>query len=428
MKIKERYQYNADDKLGEGGFASVYKAWDKNLDHWVALKFYNKKDVHGDKTLVNEIRIAIKQFHPNLVRYYDVQTEHYNDIHGGTQEVQIGIMEYMDEGELHTYIERHPQHLKKLLVDVLEGLKYLHNHNLIHRDLKPSNILVKNTKDGPVAKIADFGISKDLDATVKSSSKLMGTLKYMAPEQFDPAMYGENKRISTNVDLWSFGLIVYELIKKTPLIDHNDLWTFSEIVRSIEKKIPEDRIQTLESPYREVVAQCMVHHATKRVKLSQDLIDILLDDSLKIVAKGDYSEGLAWAKFSNGLYGFVDHQNHIVIKPKYDLANNFVNGTALVLYNSSWISIDRYGNHITGGSRKDSKGGSFISRNKAFVIVMSLVILSFFYFLYDVNNPTEYTYEEETTAYLEEDLVDSTAAADSYYYDETMAADSTVAY
>lgn len=340
MSIKDRYQYGPNDKLGEGGFASVYVAYDKTLQRNVALKFYTNKGEH-DKSLVNEIRNAINLEHPNLCRYHDVQIENYQNIHGGNDTVEIGIMEFIDGGELDDFLKKQPQYLNKLVKDVLKGLHFLHQKHIIHRDLKPSNILVKNTIDGPVAKIVDFGISKNIDSQKSNSSKLMGTVKYMAPEQFDPATFGINQKIATNVDLWAFGLVLYELVKKEPLVVIKDDLSFSEIANIIHKDIPFYKIEQLPSPYKEMVRVCVVPNANERVKDANDLIEILEgkqysgSKSTKIidpentttnststsgasfVAKGDYIEGLACVKTHNGVFGFVDTGNNWIITPKY---------------------------------------------------------------------------------------------------------------
>lgn len=130
---------------------------------------------------------------------------------GEEENHQVGVIEYLDGGDLQIQLREHPKHIKKLLIDILHGLAFLHRNGIIHRDLKPQNILIKNTLDGPIA-ITDFGISKQVDGNHTSSSLLMGTVEYMAPEQFSPKRYGINGKISTNLDLWGFRLITYQLL------------------------------------------------------------------------------------------------------------------------------------------------------------------------------------------------------------------------
>ena len=430
MSIKDRYEYGPNDKLGEGGFASVYLAYDKTLERQVALKFYTNKGDH-DKSLVNEIKTAIRLEHPNLCRYFDVQTEEHQNMHGSFDKVEIGILEYINGGEIDEYLEKHPHSLDILLKGVLNGLQFLHNKQIIHRDLKPSNILIKSSREGPVAKIVDFGISKSLDSQKSNSSKLMGTVKYMAPEQFDPKTYGINQKIATNVDLWAFGLILYELIQKEPLIVLKDDLTFSEIATAIQKEVQYYKLEQLPSPYREIAKRCIVPDANNRVKDAAELLQYFegntntgssqktqvingkQQNTSQFSAKGDYSEGLAWAKFPNGLIGFVDANNNKIIEPKYAMANNFVNGTANVTYQGKWIAIDRFGTEIEPSSStqnyaqpqnattSDSQK-SFFQKNMAAIIIGGLIMLSIIYGLINRNN-----------YYDSDDYIEDAAVSDS---------------
>ena len=387
MSIKDRYEYSPNDKLGEGGFASVYLAFDKILQRKVALKFYTNKGEH-DKSLVNEIRIAINLEHPNLCRYYDVQIEQFQNIHGSFDQLEIGILEYINGGEIDDYLKINPQSLNLLLKGVLQGLQFLHSKQIIHRDLKPSNILIKTSTEEPVPKIVDFGISKSIDSQKSNSSKLMGTVRYMAPEQFDPKTYGINQKISTNVDLWAFGLILYELVQKEPLIVLKDDLTFSEIATTIQKEIKFHKLEQLPSPYREIAKRCIIPNANNRVKNAAELLSLLQGNTTattnkdqimadpiqqnfsKFSVKGGYFEGLAWAKFPNGLVGFVDVNDNKIIEPKYTMAYNFAFGKADVLYQGKLITIDKAGKPIDGDNLPKDK--NIISGSSKTQIIESL--------------------------------------------------------
>jgi serine/threonine protein kinase len=99
----------------------------------------------------------------------------------------------------------------ELLVEILEGVDYLHKQNIIHRDLKPDNILITNGINGRFVKIADFGYAKVLDKT-KLHTKDRGTLKYMAPE------VGSSQKYNFKADIYSLGFIVQDLFH----IDFNE--------------------------------------------------------------------------------------------------------------------------------------------------------------------------------------------------------------
>jgi len=277
MDFKERYLYDSKtDLLGKGGFAMVYKAKDVLLDRTVALKFFSASgdDKH---TLIKEISRAISLEHPNLCRYYDATMLEQLNLHGEVDKTEVGVMEYLDGGDLKTYWKAHPEQQLKLLTDVLKGLSFLHKWGIIHRDLKPANILIKNTEEGPVAKITDFGISKDVGSNHTSSSLLMGTIEYMAPEQFSPAKYGIEGKIGTNLDLWSFGLMVYELVTGGCLFGSRGGDSSAEQVMGniLSSDLFEDKISKLPEPYLSVVKRCLVKDAKQRVQRADELIALM---------------------------------------------------------------------------------------------------------------------------------------------------------
>jgi serine/threonine protein kinase len=158
--------------------------------------------------------------HKNIIRVHDafkVKFEHS----GGFSFVQIGVLEYANGGNLRDFIGRKPseKEFRNVLIGILEALQYLHDEKrIIHRDLSPENILMYIENNTWIPKIADFGISKNLMLKTKKinklqSTELLGKVSYMAPEQFYPERYGINKSLETNVDLWSFGIILYEIFK-----------------------------------------------------------------------------------------------------------------------------------------------------------------------------------------------------------------------
>ncbi len=277
MNFQERYKYNPDtDLIGKGGFSRVFKAHDVTLQREVALKVYSTS-TSEKYDLVSEIRKVISFEHPNLCRYYDVAFLEGKTPMGETEKYQVGIMEYLDGGDLRTYVRQHPQHLNKLLKDVLEGLSYLHENGIIHRDLKPQNILIKNTPKGPVAKITDFGISKALDSDAShSSSALMGTIEYMAPEQFKPKKYGIDGKISTNLDLCSFAMLVYELVRgKSMFGGRNSNTSAEQVMSNILGEIEPEIILSIPQPYREIVKEGLIKNANERIQNAEQMIKML---------------------------------------------------------------------------------------------------------------------------------------------------------
>src|SRR5688572_2162030 len=143
MDFQTRYKFDPKtDLLGRGGFSKVYRANDTLLDRTVALKFFTA-DASEKYQVLNEIKKVIQFEHPNLCKYYDIVLLSGKNIVGEAEKIEVGILEYLDLGDLKTYLKNNPQHIDKLLMDVLKGLSYLHKKGIVHRDLKPQNILIK---------------------------------------------------------------------------------------------------------------------------------------------------------------------------------------------------------------------------------------------------------------------------------------------
>lgn len=275
MLLKNRYEIDLSSKM-KGGFATVYKAWDKDHHLDVAVKLFSGNT--GDKgSVIAEIRKAIRLNHPNLVRYFDSAILERENEFGEQVTSEVGIMEYIDGGTVKEYLAKNPGSLMTLTKGILEGLGYLHEEGLIHRDIKPGNILVKETKTGPVAKITDFGISKELGSGAQqSATNLMGSINYMAPEQFSPRKYGIDGKLSYNVDLWAFGVMLYELVSGQLLFGTSESdTTQEEVMQEILQDDKSDRIAALPAPYADVVKACLIKSAADRAQTAYELLALL---------------------------------------------------------------------------------------------------------------------------------------------------------
>lgn len=207
------YEYERLHEISEGTYGKVYKAKDKKTGKLVALKKV-KMDVGGDRNLeeygfplssLREINILSSFHHPSIVNVKEVVMDGLDNV--------FMVMEYMEHDlkELMQVMKQpfSTSEVKCLMLQLLEGVKYLHDNWVLHRDLKTSNLLLNNQGE---LKICDFGMSRQYGRPLKPYTSLVVTLWYRAPELLLGA-----KQYSTAIDMWSVGCIMAELLGKEPL-------------------------------------------------------------------------------------------------------------------------------------------------------------------------------------------------------------------
>lgn len=206
MSIQSRHQLI--EKLGAGGFGTVYRALDTQLDREVAIKRLNmdadSTRVELNNHLLREAKILATLKHPNIVTIYDIQSE--------ADSAEI-IMELIEGITLDELIDKHPllpEDFVYVAIQLLSALATAHEHNVLHCDLKPGNVMVRMVGEQSFEmKILDFGMSPALTETGSqstSSSKVLGSIHFMAPEQFD------NTPVSQATDIYSIGCLFYYML------------------------------------------------------------------------------------------------------------------------------------------------------------------------------------------------------------------------
>ena len=235
--IKRRYRIVCE--AGRGGFAVVYKASEKRLRRFVAIKaLVEQGDGSEDvqRRFVEEARKLVKVKSPHVVNVYN------NGKHEG---VRYFVMEYVPfsvGGLLQESFEDHPveQELaSRILKQTLQGLAEVHDRGWTHRDIKPGNILL--TDDDEV-RLADFGLMKDPDAPRTENGAIAGTHGWMAPEQ------RAGCEVSSRTDVYAFGLVACRLIagdhwdvtNPVDLVQYTDRGTAKLVLQCLEEE-PSDR-------------------------------------------------------------------------------------------------------------------------------------------------------------------------------------------
>jgi eukaryotic-like serine/threonine-protein kinase len=186
-------RYRLESSLGKGASGTVYKAWDKDLNRYVAIKVAHKGKGH----FIAEGQPVGNLVHTNIVTIYRVES---------ILDVSYISMEYVNGPDLRPFCEKElllkPQKVIELMIGVLKGLFYGHGKGFIHRNIKPSNIILN---ESGVPKITDYGIAQAAGKNLQMG--FWGSPDYMSPEQL------KGKPVTLQSDIFSLGCILYELLR-----------------------------------------------------------------------------------------------------------------------------------------------------------------------------------------------------------------------
>lgn len=259
-----RYRYL--EKIGSGGMGVVHKVYDMKLDRPVAMKILREGLANSSKAIerfFREARIAATLNHPNIVNIYD-----YN-INQATHQSYIS-MEFIDGPSLRDLFEEYFVNGTKTLEErILDSLFYMaqicdalhvtHSKGIIHRDIKPDNILL--TSDH-VAKITDFGIVHIEEATFTPTGAVIGTPRYMAPEQV------QGGRLDGRADLYSAGIILYEWLVGMPPFISGDI-AYQQV--NMLPSPPAEQNPKVPKELNDLILRCLEKNPADRFQTARDL-------------------------------------------------------------------------------------------------------------------------------------------------------------
>jgi len=226
-KDTEVSHYTIIDKIGSGGMGDVYLAWDTELERTVALKFLHPHLCKNDdcrKRFKREAQAAARLDHANIVSVHEV---------GEFRNRPYIVMQHVEGHSLRHVIKQGKLSLQQVIdlaTQICEGLHEAHELGIVHRDIKPSNILL-DARGNP--KLVDFGLATIVgtDKLTKTGSTL-GTVGYMSPEQ------AEGKEVDQRSDLFSLGVVLYEMITgRRPFDRDSDVATSKAIVTDIPEPL-----------------------------------------------------------------------------------------------------------------------------------------------------------------------------------------------
>jgi serine/threonine-protein kinase len=269
--------YQIVKKIGAGGMGEVYLADDTELDRKVALKFLPPhlcQDEDCRKRFKREAQAAARLDHPNIIPVYEV-----HEFQGRPYFAMAAI-----EGQsLKDQISGKDVPIEKILnwgIQICEGLQAAHDKGIIHRDIKPSNILIDSHGR---ARIVDFGLAAvaDTDQLTKTGSTL-GTIGYMSPEQV------QGKEIDHRSDLFSLGVVLYELItNKNPFKKDSEAATLKAVCDDTPEPLSRYK-NDVPDELQQIITKLMEKNPEYRYQTSKGV----LSDLKRISVKSDAVAGM----------------------------------------------------------------------------------------------------------------------------------------
>ncbi|HVW69935.1 MAG TPA: HEAT repeat domain-containing protein [Steroidobacteraceae bacterium] len=259
--IEGRYKYI--DRIGRGAFGTVLLMEDTVVDERLILKFLNP-NVSGDeevmKRFVHELRYSRKITHKNVIRIYD-----FLYIQGN----YAISMEYFPSHTLGSEIvNEKPLELKRAIqfaIDICTGMTVAHHVGIVHRDLKPANVLIN--QEG-LLKIVDFGVAaahREGDTQLTKTGYVIGSPKYMAPEQI------LGKKVDERADIYALGVMLYETLTGVPPYSRGD--HMSVMYQHVQGKarVPQELNPNLPPGLSDLVMKSMSVDKTKRFQSMDEL-------------------------------------------------------------------------------------------------------------------------------------------------------------
>src|SRR5882757_7463834 len=257
--IQKIGKYDVTDKLGEGGMGVVYKGIDPGIGRPVAIKmmtggFAENPDLL--KRFQREAQSAGTLQHPNIVIIYELGT------HEGSPYM---AMEFIAGESLESMVSSHKRmslvEKTEIMIQVLEGLQYAHEHGIVHRDIKPGNIML--LKDGTV-KIVDFGIARISDNSMTKTGQIVGTINYMSPEQFNGHV------VDGRTDVFSAAVLFYEFL--TGVLPFDGAETPSVILKILNEPPPplKEHLQEFPEQLETIVHKALAKDREERFSSADD--------------------------------------------------------------------------------------------------------------------------------------------------------------
>lgn len=270
-----RYRYV--EKLGSGGMGVVHRVFDTDNNRPVAMKILREGLANSNKALmrfVREAQYADELNHPNIVHVYDFNVSKVPGQSFITMEYVDGpsMREILDERIKDDFVVE-VEYLSTILnycVQLCDALDATHKKGIIHRDIKPDNIMVNSAG---MVKITDFGIVHVEEGGPTPTGALLGTPRYMSPEQV------KGSKIAATADIYSVGIVLYEMLTSSPPFISGDI-AYQQI--NVRPTMPREIVPMISPSLNQIMMTCLEKEPQRRYQSARSLKACLVEDLRKV--------------------------------------------------------------------------------------------------------------------------------------------------
>ncbi len=254
-------RYEVVSVMGQGAMGTVYKATDPVIERVVAIKtinleLSNEERAEFEERFYREAKSAGRLNHPNIVTIYDV---------GETENAAYIAMEYIEGESLRDVLDSGvvlpPKRICQIAAHVANALHYAHENGVVHRDIKPANIMISRNRD---VKLMDFGIALIPTGSRTQAGTVLGSPKYMAPEQL------AGRETDGRADIFSLGAVLYEMLAGATPFNGDNL---SAILYKIlnEEPVPPSKLNARVPPaFDRIVARALAKRPEDRYQTARE--------------------------------------------------------------------------------------------------------------------------------------------------------------
>ncbi len=321
-------------EIGRGGFGVVYLALDEDLNRKVAIKIARPEltqDPDGVKRFRQEAQAAASLSHPGIVPVFEI---------GDYERLQYYVMPYLDAPNLMEWMQHQPQPIAErmaaqIVIDLAHAIHHGHERGIVHRDLKPHNVLMltdTTSRTGFRPMLLDFGLSKATESLSTTTSVLIGTPMYMAPEQATQL----TRKVTRQSDIYSLGVIFFQLLTNRLPLQAN---TLSEAIAMLPVATipPPSQFRTNLSEAIEMIClQCLRKDPSRRYATGAELAE---DLERYLQGSPIHAHPVTWIErfdFNLRFHGYEQQLGRLVI------SMNIINAvwTLLVTFLLRWVLRD----------------------------------------------------------------------------------------